>query len=94
MGKINGHNGPAEIPVVIENRDALIGQYCRHVDGGEIYKITEVGREGVTAFQAEGFGGPVSTSSDQFLITWASLKYKHRIMVHVADVETKPHQLN
>jgi len=93
MEKIIGKNAPAEIAVKIEDRAALIGQYCRHVDSAVIYKITEAGQAGVTAYQVEGFGAPVSTSSTQFLITWKSLRYKHRIMVHVADIAAKPDQL-
>lgn len=87
MSIIQGNNNSAEMPVAIEDRNALIGQYIRHTDSNEIFKITEVGREGVTAYQVESFGSPVIPSTTQFMITWASLKYKHRIMVHVADID-------
>ena len=87
MIKYNGHDAPAQLPVTIEDRAALKGQYIRHRDTDKIYKITEVGEAGVTAYIADGFGGPAG--GEQYLITWNSLKYKHLIMVHVADVETK-----
>ena len=90
---INGQRKPAQVAVIIESREGLIGQYIRHADTDEIFKITEVGRQGVTAYRADGFGGPVSKASQEYLITWASLKYKHRIMTHVADVKTRPDQL-
>lgn len=93
MEKIIGKNAPAEIAVRIEDRAALIGQYLRHVDSGEIYKITEAGQEGVTAYQVEGFGAPVSKHSTCYLITWTSLKHKHRIMVHVADIAANADQI-
>lgn len=89
MSIIQDSNKPAELPVTIEDRNALIGQYIRHTDSSEIFKITEVGREGVTAYQVESFGGPVIPSTTQFMITWPSLKYKHRLMVHVADIDAK-----
>jgi hypothetical protein len=90
--KYNGHDAPAQMPVTIEDRKALVGQYIRHRNSDEIFKITEIGRDGVIAYQAEGFGGP--TGGDKYLITWNSLKYKHLIMVHVADIDTKPGELH
>lgn len=92
MGKLNGY-GPDQIAAKVEDAADLIGQYFRHNDSGEIYKITEVGEQGVTAYLADGFGAPVSTSSAQYLVTWKSLKYKHRIMVHATDIEAKPDHL-
>ncbi len=82
------HDAPAQMPVTIEDRKALVGQYIRHRDDDTIFKITEIGPDGVIAYQAEIFGG--NTLGEQHLITWASLKYKHLIMVHVADIDTKP----
>jgi hypothetical protein len=93
MSIIQDNNKPAELPVTIEDRNALIGQYIRHVDSAKIFKITEVGRDGVTVDQVKRFGDAVIPSTTQFMITWASLKYKHRIMVHVADVDIKPEHL-
>ena len=87
--RANGAKGPAQMPVSIEDPAALIGQYCRHNDSGEIYKIEEVGAEGVTAKQCDGFGGTPLPSSPEYLITWKSLKYKHRIMVHLQDIDIK-----
>jgi hypothetical protein len=86
--KYNGHDAPAQMLVTIEDRKALVGQYIRHRKSDGIFKITEIGPDGVIAYQADGFGGP--HGGEQHLITWASLKYAHLIMVHVADVETKP----
>lgn len=93
MQNFEGESRPAQMPVAIEDQRAMIGQYIRHIDSEEIFKITEVGREGVTAYHAEGFGGPVSLMSAQFMITWASLKYKHRFMVHAATVDVKPEHM-
>lgn len=82
-----GESRPAQMAVNIEDRDALKEQYIRHRDTLEIFKIHNVGPEGVLAYRAEGFGAPVQPNSEEYLITWASLKYKHTIMVHVADVD-------
>jgi hypothetical protein len=90
MNRINGEYRPAQLPVKIEDRAALVGQYVRHRDSLEIFLITEVGRDGVTTYQVEGFGASIGYNSDQVFLTWNSLKYKHLIMVHVADVDTKP----
>lgn len=86
-----GEKRPAQLLVTVKDRDALKGQYIRHNDTGEIFKIFEIGREGVTAYQAEGFGAPVIPGGVEYLITWPSLKFKHRIMTHVADVEAPGH---
>ena len=88
MSKINGTWRPAVMPARFDDFTKMAGQYIRHNDSGEIYKIAEVGRDGVTAYRAEGFGGPAG--GQEFLITWASLRHKHTFMVHVADIETKP----
>lgn len=91
MKRINGHSKPADMYAKVEDRAALKGQYIRHVDSGDVFKIHDVGLAGVTCYQAEGFLGP--TGGQEFLITWSSLKYKHKILVHVADVKTKPGDL-
>lgn len=86
--RLNGEGRPDQKPVIIEDPAALVGQYIRHRRSLDIFKITEIGQAGVTAYQAEGFGGP--TGGPEILITWKSLKYMHLIMVHVADVNVKP----
>ncbi|MGI9251153.1 MAG: hypothetical protein ACR2PR_08145 [Pseudohongiellaceae bacterium] len=89
MEQFNGQNRPAQMPVTIEDRDALKGQYIRHNDSLEILKIVKVVGDGVIAYLVEGFGAEVNPNTDEFLVTWASLKYKHRVMVHVSDVDVK-----
>ncbi len=89
----DGTKGPAHMLAAIPNREAMVDQYIRHVDTGEIFQIKYVGREGVTAYRADGFGEPAKITGDTFEITWRSLKYKHRFMVHVADIEAKPEHL-
>ncbi len=80
-----------KIALRVEDFAALKNKYFRHNDSGEIYKIAEVGDAGVTAYRAEGFGGPAG--GEQYLITWNSLRYKHRVMVHAMDVDAKPGDL-
>ncbi len=91
MNKINGQDKPADMFARVEDRAALKGQYIRHNDNGEVYKIVDVGLAGVTCYRADGFGGPAG--GEEYMITWSSLKYKHKILVHVADIETKPGDL-
>ncbi len=86
---INGKDRPAQLPVSIEDREALKGQYIRHNDSLEILKIVKIDNNGVIAYLVDGFGDEPNPNTDEFLVTWASLKYKHRIMVHVSDVEVK-----
>ncbi len=80
-----------KIALRVEELTAMKKQYIRHNDSGEIYKIADVGEAGVTCYRADGFGGPAG--GEQYLITWNSLKYKHRFMVHAADVDAKPGDL-
>ena len=92
MQNYEGESRPAQMPVTINDRDGLKGQYIRHVDSDEKFLIVEVGREGVEARQVEGFGASVLPGSPEYMITWNSLKYKHKLMVHIADVALKPGQ--
>ena len=77
--------------VKVEDRKAMVGQYIRHNQSKLIYKIMQAGRNGVTALQAEGFGG--LTFGENVFITWRSLKYAHKFMVHVSDIDVKGGQL-
>lgn len=82
--------GPDAHPVQVEDRQALKGQYIRQRKTGVIFKILDVGDEGVTAYQAEGFGG--DTFGPENLITWKALAFIYRIMVHVSDIDVKGDQ--
>lgn len=87
----NGLKKPAHMYVKVEDRQSMVGQYIRHTETKEIFQIKAAGRHGVTAKQAEGFGG--NTFGEAVFITWNSLKYSHMFMVHVADIDAKGDQL-
>ncbi len=79
--------GPDARPVVVEDPKALVGQYIRQRKTQEIFKITEVGREGITCYQAEGFGGGIG--GPEILLTWRLFRAMYRLMVHVSDIDVK-----
>lgn len=82
--------GPDAHPVEVQDRKALIGQYIRQRKTGEIFKILDVGDEGLTVYQAEGFGG--GTGGPEILLTWKAFTWMYRIMVHISDIDVKGDQ--
>lgn len=75
------------ILAVVEDRDKLKGQYLRNTRDQRIYLIADVGREGVTVFEAETFGG--QGSGDEILLTWRLVKRIYAIMVHAGEIDAK-----
>lgn len=84
--------GQSRVPVRMESATSFKGQYLRHMRTDEIFYCTDAGREGITVYQAEGFGG--AWGGDEILITWRAIQPLYAIMVHVADIDTKPGQVH
>jgi len=80
--------GDSRVPVIVEDRKVFKGQYLRHMRTDEIFYCTDIGRDGITCYQAEGFSG--QWGGPQIFITWKAVKALYSIMVHVCDIETKP----
>jgi hypothetical protein len=74
-------------PVHVPDRNALKGQYIRNNRDNTIYRIADVGKRGITAYEASGFEGP--TSGPEVLITWRAMRKIYHLMVHAADIDTK-----
>ena len=73
--------------VVVEDVDCLKGQYLRHRREGTVWKITDVGREGVTTYQAEGYG--LDPFGPETLITWRCFAALYLIMVHAGEIDVQ-----
>jgi len=84
--EFEGQHRPAQVLMTVEDWSKFKGQYIRHNDTKEIFKILEVGSEGVTCYQVAHFGADPDMDGQEYLVTWPSLQYKHRVMVHVSDV--------
>ncbi len=76
------------IPAKVEHAEDLKGQYIKNSRDQRVYKVMDVGEQGLTLFEAEGFGG--QTFGDEILLTWRAFKAIYLIMVHLADIDTKP----
>lgn len=79
--------GDSRLHVRVEAPSGFKGQYLRNMRDNQIYFCTDVGSDGVTVHQAEGFGG--SWGGPEILLTWRLVKARYALMVHVADIETK-----
>lgn len=73
--------------VVVEDVEALKGQYLRHSRESTVWKIVAVGREGVTTFQVEHYGG--DTFGPETCITWRCFTALYLIMVHAGEIDVK-----
>ena len=73
------------IPVGVEDPKALIGKWIRNPETGELYKITDVGNEGVTAFMADEMGG--KTYGPPHLISWRLVQAKYNILIQREELQ-------
>ena len=74
-------------PVVVQHPTALKGLYLRHTRDQTVWKVTDVGREGLTVYQADCYGG--ETYGAETLLTWRLAKKIYAVMVHVAEIDAK-----
>lgn len=74
-------------PVVVEDLQSLKGQYLRNTRDQGMYKVLEVGRQGVTAYQVTHYGG--DPFGPEILITWRAVKAIYAIMVHAGEIDEK-----
>jgi hypothetical protein len=77
--------GDSRVPVWVEAGTGFKKQYLRNMKDDQIYYCTDVGSDGVTVHQAEGFGG--SWGGPEILLTWRLVKARYALMVHVSDIE-------
>ena len=73
--------------VVVEDVDCLKGQYLRHKREGTVWKVVDVGRQGVTVYQAEHYGG--ETGGPETAITWRCFAALYLIMVHAGEIDVQ-----
>lgn len=81
----------SELPVKVENLADLSGQYLKNTRDDRVYKITDVGREGVTVYEAHGYGG--ETGGPEITLTWRLVKTIYVLLVHAAEIDVKANQV-
>lgn len=74
-------------PVKIEDLNALKGHYLRHSREGTIWKVSDCGKQGVTTYQAEYFGG--NTFGPETCLTWGLVMAMYNVMVHAGEIDAK-----
>lgn len=74
-------------PVVVQHPNALKGQYMRNTRDQTVWKVTDVGREGLTVYQVACYGG--DTFGPETTLTWRLAKKIYAVMVHVAEIDAK-----
>ena len=78
------------LPARVESIDALKGQYIRQVRTQQVFLITDVGREGLTANRVADYGDKLPLEPE-CTITWRAVRRLYRLMVHVGEIDTKGH---
>ena len=74
-------------PAMVEDLRSFKGQYLRHMREQTVWKVVDVGREGVTVYQVTHYGG--DELGPETTLTWNLVKAMYAIMVHAGEIDTK-----
>jgi hypothetical protein len=71
----------------VQDPNALIGQYIRHVENARIYRIDSVEKMGAVVTEVEGMFLPALAAQECTLMTWKLIQAKYTILVQAEDVK-------
>lgn len=70
----------------VEDPNALVGQFIRHVDNLRIYRIESVEERGAVTVEVEGMHLPKLPTVEPELFTWRLIQAKYNILVQAEDI--------